>query len=287
MKTIVAITLAMLVGFSWHIASAENVPSWIKNNAKWWADGTIGDGDFVQGIQYLINQEIIKVPETTQGTKSTQEIPSWIKNNAKWWADGTISDNEFIQGIQFLIKNGIMVIEQKSSTKPMMKTDSLEAKLEACKQKETERKRYECEKEIKSSQELEKFKEKATKHIIGPITFYYAGAIVEKSGGNDIVNLKFLVANTGSQDNITLYCTGPAACNYDVSDGQTTYKYSSQDFTSGQIVLKPGQSRTFNMLFGPAIGYGSYVDFKYDPSRQYTFNVKESWGSGSIPLNLK
>ena len=37
------------------------IPSWIKNNAKWWAEGTIGDSDFVQGIQYLITQGIIKV----------------------------------------------------------------------------------------------------------------------------------------------------------------------------------------------------------------------------------
>ncbi|WP_268541770.1 peptidase, partial [Candidatus Nitrosotenuis cloacae] len=26
------------------------IPSWIKNNAKWWADGTIGDTDFISGI---------------------------------------------------------------------------------------------------------------------------------------------------------------------------------------------------------------------------------------------
>ena len=82
-------------------------------------------------------------------------------------------------------------------------------------------------------------------------------------------------------------CTGPAVCNYDVSDGTTTYKYAANDFTSGQIVLKPGSSKMFSITFGPAIGYGSYVDFKFDPSKQYTFNVKEPWGSGKIPLNLK
>ncbi|HXW02427.1 MAG TPA: peptidase, partial [Candidatus Nitrosotenuis sp.] len=37
------------------------IPDWIKNSAKWWADGTIGDSDFVQGIQYLIKQGIIRV----------------------------------------------------------------------------------------------------------------------------------------------------------------------------------------------------------------------------------
>lgn len=171
-----------------------------------------------------------------------------------------------------------------STTPP---TDPMQEKLAACKAKETQREQYECEKALKAISGDDGFKSKATKTVIGPITFYYAGAKVEKTGGNDIVNLRFLVENTGSKDNVSLYCTGPAVCNYDVSDGTTTYKYASQDFTNGQIVLKPGASRTFNMLFGPAIGYGSYVDFKFDPSKQYTFNVKEPWGSGKIPLNLK
>jgi len=165
--------------------------------------------------------------------------------------------------------------------------DPMQEKLAACKAKETQREQYECEKTLKAGSGADEFKSKATKTVIGPITFYYAGATVEKSSGKDIVNLKFLVENTGSKDNITLYCTGPAVCNYDVSDGTTTYKYASQDFTNGQIVLMPGKSRMFNMLFGPAIGYGSYVDFKFDPAKQYMFNVKEPWGSGSIPLNLK
>lgn len=165
--------------------------------------------------------------------------------------------------------------------------DSMQEKLAACKAKETQREQYECEKALTTANAETEFKSKATKTVIGPITFYYAGAKVEKSGGKDIVNLRFLVENTGSGDNVTLYCTGPAVCNYDVSDGTTTFKYASQDFTNGQIVLKPGSSRIFNMLFGPAIGYGSYVDFKFDPTKQYTFNVKEPWGSGSISLNLK
>lgn len=37
------------------------LPSWIKNNAKWWADGTITDNDFVKGIQYMVEKGIIEV----------------------------------------------------------------------------------------------------------------------------------------------------------------------------------------------------------------------------------
>jgi len=85
--------------------------------------------------------------------------------------------------------------------------DPMQEKLAACKAKETQREQYECEKALKSSSGNDEFKSKATKTTIGPITFYYAGAKVEKSSGKDIVNLKFLVENTGSKDNVSLYCT--------------------------------------------------------------------------------
>ena len=88
------------------------IPEWIKNNAEWWADGTIDDNSFIQAIQFLIKEDVLKIPPTTQGSgDGSDEIPEWIKNNAEWWADGTIDDNSFIQAIQFLIKEGIMRIQ--------------------------------------------------------------------------------------------------------------------------------------------------------------------------------
>ncbi len=42
-------------------ASAESIPDWIKNNAGWWANGQISDKDFVSGIQYLIENGIMKI----------------------------------------------------------------------------------------------------------------------------------------------------------------------------------------------------------------------------------
>ena len=92
-------------------AANTTVPPWIKNNAGWWAEGTIDDDMFIQGIQFLVKEGIIEIPPTTQGSVSDSgEIPSWIKNNAGWWAEGTIDDDMFIQGIQFLVKEGIIDI---------------------------------------------------------------------------------------------------------------------------------------------------------------------------------
>lgn len=40
--------------------SDSKIPTWIKNNARWWADGQIDDDSFVNGIKYLIESGIIQ-----------------------------------------------------------------------------------------------------------------------------------------------------------------------------------------------------------------------------------
>ena len=82
------------------------LPEWIKNNAKWWADGSIDDGTFVNGIQYLVNNDIITVEKNTPTENTDDTIPEWIKNNAKWWSNGEIDDQTFVNGIQHLVKVG-------------------------------------------------------------------------------------------------------------------------------------------------------------------------------------
>ena len=89
------------------------IPAWIKNNAKWWSQGQIGDDQFVQGIQYMIQQGIMQIPSnsnTNATISSSQQIPAWVKTNAGWWASGQISDDQFVQGIQYMITNGIIKI---------------------------------------------------------------------------------------------------------------------------------------------------------------------------------
>ena len=85
-----------------------SIPEWIRNNALWWSQEQIDDNTFIQGIEYLIQNNIIVIPQTQQGNSESQEIPSWIRNNAEWWADGQINDETFVQGLEYLIKNGIL-----------------------------------------------------------------------------------------------------------------------------------------------------------------------------------
>jgi len=90
----------------------KKIPDWIRNNAKWWAEGAISDSDFVSGIQYLIKEEIMKIPQAsyTTAVEESNEIPSWIKNNADWWSQGLISDDDFVKGIRYLVQQGILIV---------------------------------------------------------------------------------------------------------------------------------------------------------------------------------
>ena len=89
------------------------LPSWIKLNAGWWTEGKLDDKTFLQGIEYMIKEEIIKIPNLSSSQDSTSEsadIPEWIKLNAGWWEKDLISDNDFIKGIEYLVSNGIIIV---------------------------------------------------------------------------------------------------------------------------------------------------------------------------------
>ena len=88
---------------------SETIPDWIKDNARWWSSNNISDNEFIDGIEDLIEKEIISVTPSERNTFE-QEIPNWVKNNAKWWADEQISDEDFIKSIQYLVKKGIIQV---------------------------------------------------------------------------------------------------------------------------------------------------------------------------------
>jgi len=96
-------------------ASVTVLPDWIKNNARWWAEELISDSEFIQTIQYLIQNKVMVIPVGTPDFSNplfvvSQEIPPWIKNNADWWAQGLISDDDFVSGIKYLVEQGIIEV---------------------------------------------------------------------------------------------------------------------------------------------------------------------------------
>jgi hypothetical protein len=47
------------------------IPSWLRNNAKWWSDGIISDQDFTSGIEYMVKQKIVTFSEKKPVSKSS------------------------------------------------------------------------------------------------------------------------------------------------------------------------------------------------------------------------
>ena len=96
------------------------IPDWIKNVAGWWANGEISENEFLAGIEYLINNNIIlldfipcSIKTESQTISSAKLVPDWVKNNAKWWSEDLIEDTDFVNGIEYLIKKQIIGIDNK------------------------------------------------------------------------------------------------------------------------------------------------------------------------------
>lgn len=87
------------------------IPEWIKNNANWWANGQINDDSFIQGIQYLVKEKIIDIPDLPYPASwMDNSVPLWVKNNASWWANDLIPEDDFIKGLKYLVEKGVIQI---------------------------------------------------------------------------------------------------------------------------------------------------------------------------------
>ena len=96
------------------------VPQWVKSNASWWSEGKLADSEFVKSLQFLIDEEIIVIPDVKTKNLSidvdSEEdplpiiIPSWIKNTTGWWAEELITEDDFVKGLEWLIEEGVIQV---------------------------------------------------------------------------------------------------------------------------------------------------------------------------------
>ena len=64
---------------------AKLVPDWVKNVAGWWATDQIKDADFVNGIQYLVNYDILGI-DNEKDSKVKVSIDD-LKFSSVWGVD--------------------------------------------------------------------------------------------------------------------------------------------------------------------------------------------------------
>jgi len=62
-SVIFTITIIGFLGFSITASAADSaIPEWIKNNAKWWSEGSISEADYIKSLEYLITNGILQIP---------------------------------------------------------------------------------------------------------------------------------------------------------------------------------------------------------------------------------
>jgi hypothetical protein len=125
-------------------------PSWIKQSTLWWSQGKITDQEFIDSMQYLINEKIVIIPKPELGNDSIcgpgskinatyyqlthkvqciiqderdfkgifpdsfaihqKIVASWVKNTALQWAQDKITDLDFGQTMQYLAQEKILAL---------------------------------------------------------------------------------------------------------------------------------------------------------------------------------
>jgi len=297
---LVLLTVVTIVPLS-ASAQSDTIPSWIKNNAGWWADGVIDDSSFVSGIEWLVSNNIIEIPATVVSGTAESTIPSWVKNTAGWWADNQISDDDFVNAIQHLIKVGIMAVPQAEQAAPSTPTpaatpsssdsaltayyNKVKAELAKCQEYDKASDVFLCENEFKGKLETAEYMMKAKKYVVGPMHYYYVPAqVVITPDGNSNLFMTFVVHNTDSKNN-SVFCTGPVACNYVITDGQKEWNYSTNTVTAGRLELKPDVIASIDFSFGPP-AQRHLERWNYDASSEYFLKITEPFGNLNLPLEL-
>ena len=104
------------IGLSFDVHAQESsIPNWIKNTAKFWVNGDVGDKEFENGIQYLVENKIIKVSNIQQYSQTVKGVPSWIKNLAGMWSQSKVSDDDFTKAIEYMVNFGIIPYNLQST----------------------------------------------------------------------------------------------------------------------------------------------------------------------------
>lgn len=70
-NTNVPITHLVISTASAQQQSTNSIPNWIKNTAKWWSEGQTNDTDFLNAMQYLIDQNVLHTLKSSQIVNQT------------------------------------------------------------------------------------------------------------------------------------------------------------------------------------------------------------------------
>lgn len=86
------------------------VPQWVKTSAGWWSTDQIPDSEFLEGVDFLLEKQVIVPQQRGTVAEADWKIPPWVKILSGWWSEGRVSDEGFISAMAFLIDREIIGI---------------------------------------------------------------------------------------------------------------------------------------------------------------------------------
>jgi len=93
------------------------VPEWVKHIANWWSMGNISDQKFTDSMQYMMNKEIIMIPEDEKFENSNElKMISFVRNNFSQWSQNEIPDIEFYKNMNWLVENKFIKTDLEKTT---------------------------------------------------------------------------------------------------------------------------------------------------------------------------
>lgn len=107
-------TVGLGLGLSVNVSGEEAlIPSWIKNTAKFWVDGQIGDKEFIQALQYLVKEGILEIP--SEQVNPETKIQEKLNENEKINLENKYSpkEREWITSGSFQIDRSQYAIGEK------------------------------------------------------------------------------------------------------------------------------------------------------------------------------
>lgn len=90
------------------IESSNYISDWKQNIALWYFNEETSEHEFINAIEYLLKNEIIKIPPITNVEADEASMPPEIKIKLGLWGYGLTDNEEFIDIVHYLAGKGLV-----------------------------------------------------------------------------------------------------------------------------------------------------------------------------------